>query len=108
MGERLKRDGFKLNRLHVLAHCFRMISAQTRFDSRFFFRENRQTDSRHNCRPHPAVAIEPSLRPQSPENGNILKNGRRLSAIWPAKIGKWESGDRRQVVKARWPAFARV
>jgi hypothetical protein len=33
-----------------------------------------------------AVAIEPSLRPQSPENGNILENCRRLSAIWLANI----------------------
>jgi hypothetical protein len=30
-------------------------------------------DSQHDCRPPPAVAIEPSLRSQSPENGNIFK-----------------------------------
>jgi len=42
-----------------------------------------------------AVAIEPSLRLQSPENGNICGAGRRLSAVGPAKTTKWEGGDRR-------------
>jgi hypothetical protein len=34
-----KRDGFKLNRHRALAHCLRMISAQTR--PAFVVRENR-------------------------------------------------------------------
>ena len=46
---------------------------------------------------HPAVGIEPSLRRQSPENGNICGAGQRLSAIWPTKGAKWEDGDRLQV-----------
>ena len=48
-----------------------------------------------DCRPPLAVAIEPSLRLQSPENGNICGAGRRLSAVGPAKTTKWEGGDRR-------------
>jgi hypothetical protein len=31
------------------------------------------------------IAIEPSLRPKSPENGNMSCVGRRLSAIWPSE-----------------------
>ena len=48
-----------------------------------------------HCRPPLAVAIEPSLRLQSPENGNICGAGRRLSAVGAAKTTKWEGGDRR-------------
>jgi hypothetical protein len=43
------------------------------------------------------VAIEPGLRTQSPENGNIREVGRRLSAIGRTKAVKWGAGDRRQV-----------
>jgi hypothetical protein len=48
------------------------------------------------CLPRAAVAIEPSLRPQSPENGNIRGVGRRQSAILPAQKAKREGGDSRQ------------
>jgi hypothetical protein len=45
---------------------------------------------------HPAVGIEPSLRPQSPENGNISGAGRRLSAFFrpEALSGRMETGSR--------------
>src|SRR5262249_55168324 len=63
-------------------------------------------DSWHNRRPPLAVAFEPSLRPRSPENGNIFENGRRLSAIWPAKKAQREARDRRPNAKARrWRPF---
>ena len=42
---------------------------------------------------HLAVGSKPSLRPKSPENGNICEAGQRLSAIWPTKGAKWEDGD---------------
>ena len=48
------------------------------------------------CQPRAAVVIEPSLRLQSLENGNIHDVGRRLSAIWPAQNATWEDGDSRQ------------
>ena len=50
-----------------------------------------------NCVHRAAVAIEPSLQPQSPENGNIRDVGWRLSAIRPTKNANWEGGDWRRV-----------
>jgi hypothetical protein len=47
----------------------------------FTHERNRQIDSRPNGALAQAVAFEPSLRPLSPENGNIFENDRRLSAI---------------------------
>ena len=38
----------------------------------------------YDCRAGHAVQIEPGLRPRSPENGNISKTCRRLSAIPPS------------------------
>ena len=49
-----------------------------------------------NCRPQAAVAIEPSLRPPSPENGNIRGVGRRLWVVWRLKMAKREGGDWRR------------
>jgi hypothetical protein len=47
-----------------------------------------------HCQPRHSVQIEPGLRPQSPENGNISKNCRRLSTISACKPSNRESGDR--------------
>jgi hypothetical protein len=47
-----------------------------------------------HCKPADAVCIEPSLRPPSPENGNISKNRQRLSTISALIPSNRESGDR--------------
>ena len=47
-----------------------------------------------HCKPGQAVHIEPGLRSQSPENGNISNIGRRLSAISLAETPIPEPGDR--------------
>ena len=50
--------------------------------------------------------IEPGLRRQSPESGNIRSGGRRLSANWPRISWKRRSGDRSEIKKSRcWQAF---
>jgi len=50
--------------------------------------------------PRAAVAIERSLQLQSPENGNIRRIGRRLSAVRPPKTAEGESGDYPRVRKS--------
>ena len=46
-----------------------------------------------NCRPRHAVRIEKGLRRRSPENGNILGIGRRLSGFSRDSCGSSESRD---------------
>jgi hypothetical protein len=53
-----------------------------------------------HCKLGHAVEIEPSLRPQSPKNGNFPDVRRRLSAILLWQSPKWESGDRPQMCKS--------
>jgi hypothetical protein len=53
-----------------------------------------QKNSEFDCGPRRAVGIEPSLRRQSPKNGNIRGKSWRLSANWP-RIGEFGSRDSR-------------
>jgi hypothetical protein len=54
-----------------------------------------------NCLDRAAVAIEPSLRSLSPENGSFRGFGRRLLPEWHASLPIWEFRDRRRIAKAR-------
>ncbi len=60
------------------------------------------------CRPRAAVVIAPSLRRQSPQNGNICGRSRRLSAVGAPNSANWELGDETECAKSRYfrPFFA--
>jgi hypothetical protein len=58
-------------------------------------------NSESHCEPRAAVAIEPSLRSLSPQNGNIRGVRRRLLPKWPASSPFWEFRDQRRIAKAR-------
>jgi hypothetical protein len=53
--------------------------------------------------PRAAVAIEPSLRSQFPENGNICGVRRRLSSTWPVESPNWEGRDRERTIESPPP-----
>jgi hypothetical protein len=61
-------------------------------DSLFTGTSNRD-QAEHDCGQRHAVAIKPSLRRQSPKNGNIRGGGQRLSANWPRIRSTRDSGD---------------
>src|ERR1700683_5238453 len=54
------------------------------------------------CSRRAAVMIAPSLRRQSPQNGNIPGRGRRLSAVGAPKSANWESEDEIECAKSRY------
>jgi hypothetical protein len=59
-----------------------------------------------DCLVRTAVAIEPSLRSLSAENGSFRGSGRRLLPEWHASLPIWKFRDRRRIAKARQqPAF---
>src|SRR5207247_11376543 len=59
-----------------------------------------------HCKLGHAVPIEPSLSPESPENGNIRHCGRRLAGISATSSRNWESIDSFQNRESRhWRAF---
>ena len=57
---------------------------------------------RTSTRVRAAVVIAPSLRRQSPQNGNIRGRSRRLSEVGAPKSANWEPGDEIECAKSRY------
>jgi hypothetical protein len=53
-----------------------------------------RSETEFTATPRRSVQIEPGLRPQSPENGNISKNCRRFSTISASDPSNEASGER--------------
>jgi len=72
-------------------------------------RPPRGTEGELHCKLGHAVPIEPGLRPQPRENGNISNIGRRLSGIRATNGQIWSLETGYQFAKARhWRPFLRV